>query len=107
MARGAALVECCKENDLESFQKIFEDAKDMHDIMFWHIQKAFKEAVKYKSLPIIHYLVEDLELDLKHPTFNGFFHIFLFSCQKAERENDEDEIELNRQVVTYLALGVG
>ena len=96
MARGAALVECCKEGDLESFQKIFEDAKDMHDLMFWHIQKAFKEAVKYKCMPIIHYLIEDVEIDLKHPTFNGFFHLFLFSCQKAERENDEDERELNR-----------
>ena len=96
MARGAALIECTKEDDLESFQKIFNEAKDMHNIMFWHVQKAFKEAVKYRSLQIIHYIVEDLEIDLNHTSFNGFFHIFLFSCQKAEREGDEDEIEINR-----------
>ena len=68
----------------------------MHNLMFWHVQKAFKEAVKHRSLQIIQYIVEDLSLDLKHTTFQGFFHIFLFSCQKAERENDSDEREVNR-----------
>ena len=48
-----------------------------------------------------------MEIDLKHPSFQGFFHIFLFSCQKAERENDTDEKEINRQIVRYLAMATG
>jgi len=80
MAKGTALVEYAKNNDLDSFQGIFDEAKDMHNLMFWHIQKAFKEAVKYRSLLIIHYLVEDLAIDFSHSCFDGFFHIFLFSC---------------------------
>jgi len=107
MARGRAMLECAQENDLEAFQKIFNESKDMHNIMFWHVQKAFKEAVKYRSLKIISHIVEDLDIDLKHDSFQGFFHIFLFSCQKAEREKDNDEIEINRQVIRYLALATG
>ena len=44
---------------------------------------------------------------MKHDSFRGFFHIFLFSCQKAEREEDEDEKEVNRQIIRYLALATG
>ncbi len=71
-------------------------------MMFWHIQKSFKEAVKHKSLRIIEHIIEDLYLDLNHECFNNILHMFLFTCSMAERYNDPDMQEINRQIVRYL-----
>lgn len=46
MAFGRALVEYAVEGDLEGFKKVFDQAKIFGDLMYWHTQKAFKEAVK-------------------------------------------------------------
>ena len=75
--------------------------------MFWHVSKCFKAAIKGKKLNMIEFMIEDLQLPLKHECFQGLFHIFLFQCQEAELENDEDAKEVNRQVVRYLTAGFG
>lgn len=70
--------------------------------MFWHVQRAFKEAVKYKSLRLIEHMIEDLELDLQHECFGNLLHKYIFTCASAEKMKDHDMQEVNRQVVRYL-----
>lgn len=55
-------------------------------MMFWHVQNAFKEALKHKSLMVIEHIIEDLDLDLRHECFGQcLLHKFMFTCQMAER----------------------
>ena len=71
--------------------------------MYWHVTRAFKIALRHKSLLVIEHLVEDLDIDLTHESFKETFHMFLFVCQMAEQMDDEDMKEVNRQVVRYLS----
>jgi len=48
MAKGHSLVRCVESGDLDGFQKIFCEDEEMQNLMFWHIQKAFKEAIKFR-----------------------------------------------------------
>jgi hypothetical protein len=52
--------------------------------MYWHVQRAFKEAVKYKSLQIVEHVIEDLDLDLRHESFKNLLHMVLFTSSMAE-----------------------
>ena len=72
--------------------------------MFWHIQKAFKEAIKFRKLLIVEYIVEELDIKLDHDCFFGYFHRVLKSCMDAEDEQDEVEQDVNRMIVRYLCL---
>ena len=75
-------------------------------MMYWHVQRAFKEAVKYKSLQVVEHIIEDLDLDLRHESFKNLLHMFLFTCSMAETVNDPDMQEVNRQLVRYLVRGM-
>jgi hypothetical protein len=107
---GKAMIDYTTEGDLENFKRLFAEADDK-EMMFWHVSKCFKAAVKGKKLNMIEFMIEELELPLKHECFQGYFHIFLFQCQEAEMEEDaelkEDAQEVNRQIVRYLAVGYG
>ena len=70
--------------------------------MFWHIQKAFKEAVKYRHLFIVEYIVEELDIKLNHECFFGYLHRVLKSCMDADEDNDEVEQDVNRMIIRYL-----
>ena len=87
MAQGKALVEYAAEDDLDGFQKVFAqtcEEKSRRNIMYWHVQRAFKEAVKYKSLQIVEHVIEDLDLDLRHESFKNLLHMVLFTASMAE-----------------------
>ena len=75
-------------------------------MMYWHVQRAFKEAVKYKSLQVVEHIIEDLDLDLRHESFKNILHMFLFTCSMAETIQDPDMQEVNRQLVRYLVRGL-
>ena len=79
----------------------------MQNLMFWHITKAFKEAVKHRHLLLLEYFVDDLGIDIKHDSFRDLFHMFLFSCMYAERQGHEDHVEINQQVCRFLAASAG
>ena len=68
----------------------------IRNMMFWHVQNAFKEAIKHKSLMCIEYMIEDLELDLHHECFGQILHKFIHTCSMAEKYDDEDMKEINR-----------
>ncbi len=56
---------------------------------------------------MIEHLIEDLELDLQHECFGGsLLHKFIFTCSMAERFNDEDMKEVNRQILRYIVTGL-
>lgn len=110
MASGNALIEYAAEDDLDGFQRVFavtcKDDKELRNMMFWHVQRAFKEALKHKSLMVMEHVIEDLKLDLQHECFGPLLHMFMYTCSMAERYEDEDMKEINRQVVRYLVQGL-
>ena len=66
------------------------------------MQKAFKEAVKFRQLNIVDFIVDELDMKIDHDCFFNFFHKFLMTCLEADMMKDEDEIEVNRNIVRYL-----
>ena len=95
-----------QNNDIDPFMKLFSEYEDK-ELMYWHVQKAFKTAVKYESLKIIEYIIEDLKLDLKHQCFQDMAHILIFSSQEAEQEDDDLGMEVNRMILRYFCVGFG
>ena len=89
MARGRSLLDAAKEGDLDQFQKIFTEERKIQNLMFWHIQKAFKEAIKYRQLFIVEYIVDSLDIKLSHECFYGYFHRVLKTCMDADEEKDD------------------
>lgn len=106
LASGKKLIDYCNEGDLDNFKKIFVNADDK-ELMYWHLTKCFKAALKQKNLKMIEFMIEDLDMPLNHEAFDGLLHIFVFSCQEAEMEKDELQQELNRLILKYLVKGVG
>ena len=85
------MLDCAIQGDLDGFQKIFVEDKRLHNLMFWHVQKAFKEAIKFRQLFIVEYIVEELDIKLSHEAFFGYFHRVLKTCMEADEERDEVE----------------
>ena len=68
------------QNDsVDPFMKLFSEYDDKA-LMYWHIQKSFKTAVKISSLMIIEFIIEDLKLDLTHECFKDLGHITIFGA---------------------------
>lgn len=65
-------------------------------MMYWHVMRAFKEAIKHKSLQIVEHIIEDLDLDLRHEGFKNLIHMLVFGCSMAETVDDPDLQEVNR-----------
>ena len=89
------MIDNASRGDLEGFKRLFFESDDF-ELMYWHVTKAFKEALKQKHLNLIAFMIVDLKLSLNHETFDKVLHLFLFGCQEAEIENDEEGMELNR-----------
>jgi hypothetical protein len=45
LASGKKLIDYCNEGDLDNFKKIFVNADDK-ELMYWHLTKCFKAALK-------------------------------------------------------------
>ena len=51
-------------------------------------------------------MIEDIDLPLgDQEAFQGMLHMFVYNCQEAEMEKNEDQIEVNRQVLRYIVHG--
>jgi hypothetical protein len=56
MSCSKVLVEYAGKNDIENLIKVhtlLNEDTQMNNLMHWHIQIAFKEAVKFKSINVI------------------------------------------------------
>lgn len=105
MTFGSTLLDYAREGDLAGFKDVFEKSKEFGDLMYWHTQKAFKEVVKKKYLYILGFLVDELEMSLDDESFHGFLHSFIMEASKEE--TDELGLEVNRQIIRFLAKAAG
>jgi hypothetical protein len=79
MAMGKAMIDYTKSGDLKNFKRLFIEADDK-ELMFWHVSKCFKVALKEKIMNMIEFMIEDLDLPLYHEAFEGMLHLFLFAA---------------------------
>ena len=62
---GKAMIDYATEGDINNFKRLFMDSDDK-ELMYWHVQKGFKAAVKHKKLEIIEFVIEDLDMPLNY-----------------------------------------
>ena len=56
---GKSLIDYSERGDLDNFKRLFFESDDF-ELMFWHIQKAFKAALKNKHLNLLEFMILDL-----------------------------------------------
>ena len=72
MSMGMSLIDLAAKDNIQDFSKIYKELKDdkeLSSIMQWHENRAFKEAIKYKSVNIIQSMIEQ-GIDLRQECFN-------------------------------------
>jgi hypothetical protein len=97
LAVGKTMIEAAEQGNLDLFKGLFLQSDDK-ELMFWHVSKAFKVAVRNKRLNIIEFIIEDLDMPLNHEAFTGMLHMFIFSCQEAEMMEDPEDKDLYMEV---------
>lgn len=60
---GKAMIDYADRGDLDNFKRLLTDSDDQ-ELMFWHVTKAFKAAVKNRKIDIVEYIINELELSL-------------------------------------------
>ena len=77
---GKAMIDYSSEGDLDNFKRLFVDSDDK-ELMYWHMVKSFKAAMRNKQLKMIEFMIEDLDMPLNHESFDGFLNPFIYMCQ--------------------------
>jgi hypothetical protein len=78
MITGKTIIDAGMEGDLDKLEKAFFRCPDKEKSLFlWHVQRAFKEAVRMQHLFIIEHIVEELGMSIDHEAFVGYFHLFI------------------------------
>jgi hypothetical protein len=80
---GKAMIDYSSQGDMVNFKRLLDEADD-RELMFWHVTKGLKAAVKNKHIELVRYMIEELRLSLDHEAFHKYLHLFLFGCQEAE-----------------------
>ena len=88
ISMGKTMIDYCNADDLPNFKRLFVNADDK-ELMYWHLTKCFKAALKAKNIKFIEFMIEDCDMPLNHEAFDGLLAFFVFSCQEAEMEKDE------------------
>lgn len=65
---GKAMIDYADRGDLDNFKRLLKESDDP-ELMYWHVTKAFKAAVKNRRLDVIEFIINDLELSLNHEAF--------------------------------------
>jgi hypothetical protein len=76
---GKSLIEYAERGDVYNFKRLFLESDD-YELMFWHMTKALKAAIKNKQVEVVALMVNELSLCIDHEAFANFIHIFLFNC---------------------------
>lgn len=76
---GKAMIDYASAGDLANFKRLIEESDDK-ELIFWHVTKGLKVAVKNKHVELVRYLIDDLRLSLDHEAFQKYLHLFLFGC---------------------------
>lgn len=89
---GKAMIDYAARGDLPNFKRLLSESDDT-ELMFWHVTKALKAAVKNKHIEMVSFLIDELGLSLNHEAFQKYLHLFLFGCQEAEMLENQEDIE--------------
>mgnify|MGYP001586190346 CR=1 FL=1 len=73
------MIDYAERGDLVNFKRLFFESDD-HELMFWHVHKALKIAVKNRQVDIVKFIIADLHLCIDHEAFKYFLHLYLFGC---------------------------
>lgn len=65
---GKAMIDYASEGDLENFKRLFVESDNL-EIMFWHVSKGFKAAVRNQRLNIIEFIIEELDMPMHNDAF--------------------------------------
>jgi hypothetical protein len=108
---GKSLIEYASQGDIGNFARLVDQSEE-RDLMFWHVTKALKAAVKNKHVDVTRYIVDEpLFVSLNHEAFQKYLHLFLFGCQEADMHPTEKERtkahNQNRELLSILAKGKG
>ncbi len=108
---GKSLIEYASTGDIGNFARLVDESEE-RDLMFWHVTKALKAAVKNKHVDVTRYIVDEpLFVSLNHEAFQKYLHLFLFGCQEADMHPTEKERtkahNQNRELLSILAKGKG
>ena len=108
---GKSLIEYAAQGDIGNFARLVDESEE-RDLMFWHVTKALKAAVKNKHADVTRYIVDEpLFVSLNHEAFQKMLHLFLFCCQEADMHPTEKERtkahSQNRELLSILAKGKG
>ena len=77
---GKAMIEYASTGDIGNFVQILEESEEK-ELMFWHVTKGLKAAVKNKHVDVTRYIVDEpLYVSLNHEAFEKYLHLFLFGC---------------------------
>lgn len=79
ISMGRSMLEYATSGDIKNFKRQFLESVDK-EILYWHITKSLKAAIKAKKLEIIEFIIEDLDTPLYHEAFEGQLHHFVFGC---------------------------
>ena len=86
------MIDFAASGDLANFKKLLESSEDK-ELMFWHVTKGLKAAVKNKHIEVVRFLIEDLRVSLDHEAFHKYLHLFLFGCQEADFQQTPEATE--------------
>lgn len=88
---GKSLIEYAAQGDIGNFARLVDESEEK-DLMFWHVTKALKAAVKNKHVDVTRYIVDEpLYVSLNHEAFEKYLHLFLFGCQEADMHPTDKE----------------
>jgi hypothetical protein len=65
---GKAIIDYAGKGDLDNFQKLLDDSHDK-ELMFWHVTKGLKAAVKNKHIEVVRFIIDELNMSLDHEAF--------------------------------------
>jgi hypothetical protein len=107
---GKAMIDYAARGDIVNFQRLLEESEDK-ELMYWHVTKSLKAAVKNKHVDVTRYIIDELNLDLDHEAFHKYLHLFLFSCQEVNflqsEEEKEEASQTFRELLRLLVKGKG
>ena len=82
------MIDAVENNNLKELKRLFICSDDK-SILYWHIVKCFKLAYRERKIEMLQFMIDDLDMPLKHEAFDGFLFIFIYICQGAEEDKDE------------------
>lgn len=100
------MIDAVNKDDVQELSRLFTTADDKQ-ILYWHMIKCFKYAFSKDKVEVLEFIIDKVDMPLNHEAFDGFLFGFIYSCKKAEDENDDLQKDINRLLCSFLMRGFG